>query len=288
MAKALKHAKVWIEPTPEELEGMSEKEFDVLCQRLKKDQPKPANNDTTIAESNKTEASASSDDKGAQPESPDYLHWARMQLWTLDQAAVLLLGKDPHWRTDWPKFAGEHRYVNAFAAEYLKLRELLQNACNAGLLKPAPEKSMVLDWAKSMQLEIPSELQVAVDKIGSVSSIKFAGTAGMIALHEELKTELENHIAVLEGDNKALREQVAQLEGVARDLGPRERDTLMKLVIGMAMKGYGYDPHADRSDATGDIRNDLAALGVPLDHNTILKWLRNSADEALPGEPEPE
>ena len=52
-----------------------------------------------------------------------------------------------------------------------------------------------------------------------------------------------------------------------------------------AVEQYSYDPRSLRNEATADIATDLATNGVPLDRDTILKWLREGA-ELLPREPE--
>ena len=55
----------------------------------------------------------------------------------------------------------------------------------------------------------------------------------------------------------------------------------MKLLIGMAVSGYRYNPPAARSDTVTDIINDLDKLGLHLDPDTVRKWLRETA-ELLP------
>ena len=49
----------------------------------------------------------------------------------------------------------------------------------------------------------------------------------------------------------------------------------------MAMGGYGYDPSAGRSEQPAQIATDLATAGVPLDVDTVRKWLKQGA-ELLP------
>jgi len=63
----------------------------------------------------------------------------------------------------------------------------------------------------------------------------------------------------------------------------RERSSLLKLVIGMAVVGYKYDPERDRNEAIKDIADDLDSLGIGMDVKTIRKWLREGA-EILPRE----
>ena len=65
----------------------------------------------------------------------------------------------------------------------------------------------------------------------------------------------------------------------------KERNTLLKLVIGMAVEQYDYNPASARNQATAHIATDLETNGVPLDRDTILKWLRE-ASELLPNEPD--
>lgn len=70
--------------------------------------------------------------------------------------------------------------------------------------------------------------------------------------------------------------------GSARELSTRERDTLLKLVVGMAIEGYRYDPNAARNDAPGEIAGDLAKQGIELTDDTVRKWLKEAASTVLP------
>jgi hypothetical protein len=57
------------------------------------------------------------------------------------------------------------------------------------------------------------------------------------------------------------------------NLGTVERKSLLKMVITMAMKKYRYVPSQPRSDATAKIASDMRELGLPLDEDTIRKYL---------------
>lgn len=61
--------------------------------------------------------------------------------------------------------------------------------------------------------------------------------------------------------------------------GAVRRETLLKLVIGMAMRGYGYNPEEKRSDKIPEIETDLDQCGLSLDQDTIRKALREAVDE---------
>jgi len=61
-----------------------------------------------------------------------------------------------------------------------------------------------------------------------------------------------------------------------------ERNTLLKLVIGMAIKGYSHDPTASKSKAPKEIADDLLSLGIDVSDDTVRKYLKQAATIALP------
>jgi hypothetical protein len=61
------------------------------------------------------------------------------------------------------------------------------------------------------------------------------------------------------------------------NLGARERDTLLKLAIGMAISGYRHSPDAARSEAPAEIASDLMKLGIDMTDDTVRKWLKEAA-----------
>lgn len=69
----------------------------------------------------------------------------------------------------------------------------------------------------------------------------------------------------------------------AGSLNTKEKESLLKLVIGMAVAAYRYNPQAARSDIPTEIVNDLIRAGVPLDADTVRKFLRLGA-KLLPPE----
>ena len=64
-----------------------------------------------------------------------------------------------------------------------------------------------------------------------------------------------------------------------------ERNTLLKLVFGMAIKGYSYDPAAAKSAKPKEIVDDLAELGITITDDTVRKYLKQAADAVLPAKP---
>lgn len=115
---------------------------------------------------------------------------------------------------------------------------------------------------------------------------KKLGLSGKVAKRIKPK-EFMKWAASLDIDfpNLLSTEKARMDKNISDNLNPKERESLLKLVIGMAVEQYNYDPHSLRNEATADIATDLATNGVPLDRDTILKWLREGA-ELLPREPE--
>ena len=53
--------------------------------------------------------------------------------------------------------------------------------------------------------------------------------------------------------------------------------SLMKMVIGMAVGGYRYNPEDSKSEVPKQISEDLEECGVGIDIGTVRKWLKESA-----------
>lgn len=68
----------------------------------------------------------------------------------------------------------------------------------------------------------------------------------------------------------------SESERAKPDLGTRERDTLLKLVIGMAIAGYKYSPDTGRSSAPAEIASDLEQMGISMTDDTVRKWLKEA------------
>src|SRR5262249_47498487 len=133
-----------------------------------------------------------------------------------------------------------------------------------------------LGWCKRCDIPVPAELEAAVTARGVL-------VADWCKLYEDLKAaagkqskewsdfaqkQQDDWSAVVSDRDESiasLRSRVAELEDqlskqgdtVEKPLGTRERDTLLKLVIGLAIGGYGYDPKAGRSEKPTEIATDL-------------------------------
>ena len=71
---------------------------------------------------------------------------------------------------------------------------------------------------------------------------------------------------------------------VNKPLNASERDSLLKLLIGMAVQGYRYNPEAKKSGVVTEIKTDLERLGITLNEDTIRIHLRHASTK-LPAKP---
>jgi hypothetical protein len=207
--------------------------------------------------------------------SADYSHWCRKDLWTADEATALTLGKAPEY-VDW-EGVKEYLQVSLFAQEYARLRDLIYRSIAAGQLCEPIFPGSYIAWARRKGIQIPSEFEAAM----AASNVSIGDWR---ALYEDAQRQLDD----LSAKHQALLERTGKLEAQpdtrsTGELQTRERSSLFKLIIAMAIGGYGYNPSAARNDAIASITEDLDKHGLSLDGNTIRKWLRMAADSELPG-----
>lgn len=70
-----------------------------------------------------------------------------------------------------------------------------------------------------------------------------------------------------------------------KPLSTLERESLLKLVVGMAIDGYGYEPTATRSPIPKQLADSLAVHGIDITDDTIRKYLKLATDTVLPAKP---
>jgi hypothetical protein len=62
-----------------------------------------------------------------------------------------------------------------------------------------------------------------------------------------------------------------------------EKNTMLKLILGMAISAYGFDPREPKNSATGSnkgsIKYDLNDAGLSIDEDTIRKYLREAKEQ---------
>lgn len=244
-------------------------------------------------------------------------HWAKMSYWTPDEAVALSLGRDPKV-ANWPVIQ-QPVTVSRFASDYASRREIVMRAKAMGQLWDFTIPSNFLGWAERMDFPVSADLVEAVRSLGiqvadwkslyeQQKDLKEAAerhAQELVASHTErlgkhsefLDSVRRNHDELLSGYISLLEKCRAKVELLeaqlaqqdterssagARELGSRERDSLLKLVIAMATGGYGYNPKAGRSSTATEITNDLQSVGLSLDQDTVRRYLAEGR-ELLPG-----
>lgn len=215
----------------------------------------------------------------------DFEYWTQVAHWTIEETAALSLGKDPErvsTKTLWP-------YRNfVFGRQYARRLELCKRAQGARKLYPLLEEGALINplavlpkyflrWATDIGLEIPERLKEAV-----------------IQRHGPPDQRRPNFDYRDIAETSALKARVAFLEQELAKSPPkpkpqsavtRERNTLLKIILGLAMDQYGYQPHAPRNATAGEIAGDLDGQGISVSEDTVRKYLNDASEFAPPRYP---
>jgi hypothetical protein len=199
-----------------------------------------------------------------QPDSPNanFSYWAKMSEWNYEEAAAVLVGINPNrLKLDEAKLRVS---VTADAlSRYKGIRELAIRAYSDIDFQGSPPAKW-LEWARKISLPIPVQLEAEVQKQQIASQPK--------------KDEFGARLADLKA--APAKRRVITVEPLAA----RERESMLKLIIGMAIAGYRYDPRAKRNDSVREITNDLEKHGVALSDDTVRKYLTEGAELVPPKE----
>lgn len=168
-----------------------------------------------------------------------------MRFWTIEQSAALLIGANPDAILDGSSLATSCPAETR--DQYQKMFRLLDSHIRMSGIGSNLPPTEIIEWALHVNIDLPKALVDAVRAQG--------------------RTLIE------ERARKGLAQQIDE-----KPLGERERNTLLRIIIGMAIGGYGYDPDAKRSDVPKSIADDLCALGLECSDQAIrgkLKEARN-------------
>lgn len=219
----------------------------------------------------------------------DFDYWSKMPSWTLDEAIALSFGKNPKV-VYWSRLEKIPSYTSPFVQEYIKLRELALRAKSWGQLYDPVLVGIFIGWAKKNDVPFPKELEEKVIARGN-NILDWKKMYDDLLIRNNENVDRANKL--LEDSRKQtekLKEEIkVALENksatpIEKPLKTRERETLLKMIIGMAVDFYGYDPKASKSTVPKEISDNLDLLGISVSDDTIRKWLREAA-EYLPNEP---
>lgn len=253
-----------------------------------------------------------------QPESAaDFKYWAKLSYWSLEEIVALSLGRDPK-TVNWQSI-GRFNSESEFVRQYDQHRTIVNRAKAMGQLWEQTIPFMAIAWARRMRFNLPEELASEIESLGiqiaDWKSLYDQKQKALSDLESALAEEREKYLQAMRHNSKFLDEysakanstidgyqikvermkaEIADLsdarqqqkcgsEARSRDLGTRERDSLLKLVLGMAIDGYGFDVKAARSPTARELSDQLQMLGLPLSDDTIRAYL-NEAKALLPGD----
>lgn len=245
----------------------------------------------------------------------DFDHWSKMPYWALEEAVSLSFGKEPsvvNWDT-----LKSCTNIYPFARAYERVRDLATRAYRSGQLYDHVLPGVFIGWARRLDIAFPEALEAkVVQRGGFVSDWKTAyddleakynelqkGAVVLDKAFDALKDEYDKAlvsaasaaeessrtIAEVKQERDALALRVGQLEAMhaltaqEKPLSTREKESLLKLIIGMATGGYGFDPSAAKSSQVRHITDDVLAAGLTIDEDTVRKWVKEAVG-LLPAE----
>jgi hypothetical protein len=135
------------------------------------------------------------------------------------------------------------------------------------------QREETLSWAKS---QADSSLAWAKEKIRETSEWAEKQLNEQLERSQREITERDATIGALQVEVNDVRREIAGAI-INGEPNPKIVDSLYKIIITMAKKGYAYDPTDQRSPQISEITKDAHELGLDIDAKTVRKHLRKAA-----------
>jgi hypothetical protein len=167
-----------------------------------------------------------------QPDLPDanFSYWAKMSEWNYEEAAAVLVGINPNrLKLDEAKLRVS---VTADAlSRYKGIRELAIRAYSDLDFQGSPPAKW-LDWARKIHLPIPVQLEAEVQRLRIASHFT-----------EDERQSASKQFGARPANLKPLPAKPQAV--AAQPLAARERESILKLVIGMANRRVSIRPESE-------------------------------------------
>jgi hypothetical protein len=230
----------------------------------------------------------------------DFLFWDRIAYWTVEEATALSFGFDPNLANWGELLSCDHPFTKL----YENRRALALRAVEMGQLPKLAAPLDYISWTKKVGIEFNPDLE---KKVRARCEVRVAHRAvnqhpGPKVLKSLFKIAL-GMVMVIDGFNpkapdRSIYQDIADdlqivefqvgAESVERVLtgaadgsnelsDPGDYETLTKMVVGIAIKHYNYDPLVKRSQATQKITNDLLLKNITVDADTVRLRLKEAA-----------
>jgi hypothetical protein len=221
----------------------------------------------------------------------DFDHWSKAEHWSLDEAIALILGKAPEI-VSWERIKTLTYSNSPFVKQYARLRDLAERSRVWQKLFDPVFPVIFLEWAADHDIPVPTELSEKVQRIrGRLVDWK--------KNYDELKSMYDHHTAdwrnvaqrqknLLEVQQGRIAECEAELAAheatpasePTKPQSPIERQNMLKVILGMAVAGYSYNPADKRSKIVAEIVSDLERQGLSVSDDTIRRYLKEARDNA--------
>lgn len=200
------------------------------------------------------------------------------------------MGVDPE-KVNWSSVK-PYAWWSAFAKEYGNRRDQILRAKNIGQILETNLPGFFLAWARRNQINYPPEVEEAVTAFGHQ-------VADWKARYDDTKRQFEEYVSTatsaidalkdnqekLGEENAELRARLFEVENAlaaaqssGKELHPKTRQSLLKLVLGMAIACYKYDRKASKSDVPRLVTEELAQIGIAIDEDTVRARLKEAAE----------
>tara|TARA_R110002020_G_scaffold126738_4_gene284600 strand:- start:9704 stop:10720 length:1017 start_codon:yes stop_codon:yes gene_type:complete len=222
-------------------------------------------------------------------------YWSKISYWTAEEAAALSFGKDPNvvnLQTLQP-YAGKSLFVGSFYAQM----QLISRAIEAGHLLAKNTPAFFLAWALRTGFHLHPKAIEGVETHGEQIAdwkTEFDTLArfleSLVVEHGRTEVELraqteqaQNELEMLRDAAFAILEENTELHAKLAELSadpanqkptsPRERESMLKMILAMAMKKYQFDPTKLKNSATANIAGTVTEIGLRIDEDTVRKFL---------------
>lgn len=213
--------------------------------------------------------------------------WARSEIWTIEEAIALSMNRSPD-KVSSGRLESAHAADTIFAREYVSRLRLANRALAVGTLTDPVEPIVMIRWLQSKRLSIPDSIVESVTALNEEPADWREECIEQARLRLDAEkafaeanrghSSSEMRIVELSAELHFAHDRIESLEAVAapedEELNPKERTSLHKMLIAMAMKHYRYNPRAARNDATKTVQSTVENYGMKISEDTVRQHLR--------------
>lgn len=197
---------------------------------------------------------------------PIYKEWLGRDCWFTWEAACIFSGIEP---SKYALLSREHRQHIISVDKGKKILDIIDTWHKPNNKITASPYWYVNHALSAASFKLPNKLLNEIRK--KISKFLLIDTNLFIDAYPYIAKQL------------SIKKQKIHLTKAKKSLSVTEKSTLLKIILGMAIDKYGYDPLATRNDATGEKNNSIASklikINLPVSSDTIYKYLSEAKDE---------